>query len=136
MLLSHHESALQCADHTPPSSPPHPNRPSELWHRASIAWKSILSESSGPTCLVVAHNAVNQALLCSAAGLPPSAFRKFTQGNGAVSVLDFAPAPLKGRSAEVTIDRVNQLPSLQVKKSDAKNATVVRSRTPSNPSAP
>lgn len=76
---------------------------------------------------------MNQALLCSAAGLPPSTFRKFTQGNGAVSVLDFVPAADGVGPAEVTIDRVNQLPSLQVKKTDLKNAIVVRNRVLSAP---
>jgi probable phosphoglycerate mutase len=74
----------------------------ELWFRASLAWQSILnpgsqegevapssssSSSSGGSeqqqdwkcALVVAHNAVNQALIGSALGLPPRFFRKLLQ---------------------------------------------------------
>ncbi len=54
----------------------------ELWHRASLAWRFILAEdpqdaqpgnagparlaADGATELVVAHNAINQALICHA----------------------------------------------------------------------
>jgi probable phosphoglycerate mutase len=77
----------------------------ELWFRASLAWQSILnpgpqegeaapssSSSSGGgggsgseqqqdwrCALVVAHNAVNQALIGSALGLPPKFFRRLLQ---------------------------------------------------------
>ncbi len=33
--------------------------------------------------------AVNQALLCTALGLPPAFFRRFAQSNAAFTVLDF-----------------------------------------------
>jgi hypothetical protein len=65
----------------------------ELWHRASLVWQHLLrpgelempaEASAGPTAaksvdprviLVVAHNAINQALVGTALGLPPSYFR-------------------------------------------------------------
>ena len=69
----------------------------ELWHRASLAWQRVLQEEgSAPakgskgrkerTTLVVAHNAVNQALLGTAAGWGPDTFRRFEQSNGALTV--------------------------------------------------
>jgi probable phosphoglycerate mutase len=81
----------------------------ELWYRASLAWHSILnpeqqddpaevadsssSSSSGNgeggvsssdgddwrCALVVAHNAVNQAMIGAALGLPPRYFRRLLQ---------------------------------------------------------
>lgn len=63
-------------------------------------------------CLVVAHNAVNQALLCTALGLPPAFFRRFSQSNAAFTVIDFsAAADERGRAAapRVRVERVNQV---------------------------
>lgn len=40
----------------------------ELWERAQSCWQSIL-KSEGESILVVAHNAVNQALVATATGL-------------------------------------------------------------------
>ena len=57
--------------------------------------------------LVVAHNAVNQALLATALGLPPAYFRRLTQTNAATSVLDFAPAA--DGPPTLTVDRINQV---------------------------
>lgn len=60
----------------------------ELWYRASLAWQKILAAESDH-CLVVAHNAVNQALICTALGLPPSMFRRIQQSNASFSQLQF-----------------------------------------------
>ena len=61
----------------------------ELWYRASLAWQDILkSPHVTDSVLVVAHNAVNQALICTALGLSPLHFRRITQTNAAFSVLD------------------------------------------------
>ena len=64
----------------------------DLWGRAAAAWGvDVLPRRDGagaprpPTItrrLVVAHNAVNQALIGTALGLPPSSFRRVVQGNG------------------------------------------------------
>lgn len=55
----------------------------ELWYRASLAWQDILQETADNAdercALVVAHNAVNQALIGSALGLPPRYFRRLLQ---------------------------------------------------------
>ena len=90
----------------------------DLWERArSEAWSELLeklllpaetatatagsSSASAPPpppplpqpqqpqrFLVVAHNAVNQALVSAAVGLPPRAFRRIVQSNGCVTELE------------------------------------------------
>ncbi|CAI5503638.1 unnamed protein product [Closterium sp. Naga37s-1] len=89
----------------------------ELWARAAACWQEIL-RSEGRSKLVVAHNAVNQALVATATGNPrsegrsvvvvvhnavkqalvatatglgPEYFRLLLQSNCGVSVLDFVP---------------------------------------------
>lgn len=65
----------------------------ELWTRAQNCWNEILT-TPGKSVLVVAHNAVNQALVATATGLGPEYFRILLQSNCGVSVLDFSPPPL------------------------------------------
>ena len=92
----------------------------ELWERARRGWVDILAEGpsnndgDGRNTLVVAHNAVNQALVGSALGLPPTFFRRLLQANGAVTVLDFAPTTGAAQLPRVTVDRLNQPPSSPV----------------------
>uniref|UniRef100_A0A061QWF0 Putative phosphoglycerate mutase n=1 Tax=Tetraselmis sp. GSL018 TaxID=582737 RepID=A0A061QWF0_9CHLO len=79
----------------------------ELWYRGSLVWREVLRlPTPYSTALVVAHNAVNQAILCTALGLPPTYFRRILQSNGATSVLDLSP----GSPPRVTVDRLNQSP--------------------------
>lgn len=81
----------------------------ELWHRASMAWHQILQDPDVDSCaLVVAHNAVNQALVGTAVGIGPEKFRRLLQSNAATSVLDFVPR-VGGGPPVVTIDRLNQV---------------------------
>lgn len=81
----------------------------ELWHRASLAWQQILLDEEVQSCaLVVAHNAVNQALVGTAAGIGPQFFRRLLQSNAASTVLDFVPRQ-GGGPPVVTIDRLNQV---------------------------
>jgi len=65
----------------------------DVWARAIAAWDSIVqTAASHPepgTTLVVAHDAVNKAILCYVLGLEPENFWTFKQGNGAVSVIDY-----------------------------------------------
>eukprot|EP00898_Chlorokybus_atmophyticus_P007119 jgi/Chlat1/7408/Chrsp6S00595 len=63
----------------------------ELWDRASDAWEKILT-CDAKSILVVAHNAVIQALVGCAIGLGPDYFRRLLQSNCGVTVIDFAPA--------------------------------------------
>ena len=66
----------------------------QVWERAIAAWEHIVqTAASRPhpgTTLVVAHDAVNKAILCYVLGLDPQNFWNFKQGNGAVSVIDYA----------------------------------------------
>lgn len=66
----------------------------QVWDRAIAAWDSIVqTAASRPepgTTLVVAHDAVNKAILCYVLGLGAEHFWNFKQGNGAVSVIDYA----------------------------------------------
>ncbi|XGW00631.1 MAG: histidine phosphatase family protein [Leptolyngbya sp. BL-A-14] len=66
----------------------------QVWERAIAAWDHIVqtaaSRPNPGTTLVVAHDAVNKAILCYVLGLGPEHFWNFKQGNGAVSVIDYA----------------------------------------------
>ena len=57
----------------------------------------------GETILVVAHDAINKAILCYVSGLTPAAFWNFKQGNGAVSVIDY----VKGTDAPPLLMAMN-----------------------------
>jgi probable phosphoglycerate mutase len=63
----------------------------QVWERASRGWQYILSNLPvGATGLVCAHDAVNKAILSSLFGLSPDSFWLFKQGNGGISVIDYA----------------------------------------------
>ncbi|GFQ07952.1 probable 2-carboxy-d-arabinitol-1-phosphatase, partial [Phtheirospermum japonicum] len=79
----------------------------ELWSRARSCWTKILTDESRST-LVVAHNAVNQALVATAIGLGTEYFRVLLQSNCGVSVLDFTPKS-EGQSPEICLNRLNQV---------------------------
>ncbi|GAP97730.1 histidine phosphatase family protein [Leptolyngbya sp. NIES-2104] len=62
----------------------------QVWDRAVAGWNAIVqSARPGETILVVAHDAINKAILCYVSGLTSAAFWNFKQGNGAVSVIDY-----------------------------------------------
>ncbi|MFM7427900.1 MAG: histidine phosphatase family protein [Elainella sp.] len=66
----------------------------QVWQRAIQAWQEILaaipeSQDGIVTTLVVAHDAVNKALLCHLIDQGPEKFWTFKQGNGAVTVIDY-----------------------------------------------
>jgi probable phosphoglycerate mutase len=81
----------------------------QVWQRAITAWQQILAatpEQTGDrpvTTLVVAHDAVNKALLCALVGQGPEHFWTFKQGNGAVTVIDYP----HGISAKPVIQAMN-----------------------------
>lgn len=65
----------------------------QVWERAIAAWDAIVQTAmnrpeTGIT-MVVAHDAINKAILCYVLGLGPENFWSFKQGNGAVSVIDY-----------------------------------------------
>ncbi|MGB3535481.1 MAG: histidine phosphatase family protein [Microcoleaceae cyanobacterium] len=74
----------------------------QVWNRVDAAWNKIIQtyNKQPVTVLVVAHDAVNKAILCQLLGLSPEHFWNFKQGNGAVTVIDYphgvdAPAVLQ-----------------------------------------
>nr|WP_322096168.1 histidine phosphatase family protein [Pseudanabaena cinerea] len=62
----------------------------QVWDRVAIVWQKIVeSVPAGETALVVAHDAVNKAILCLLFDFAPEQFWVFKQGNGGVSVIDY-----------------------------------------------
>lgn len=65
----------------------------QVWDRAIATWDAIVAaadQSETPqTVMVVAHDAINKAILCHVVGWGPEHFWAFKQGNGAVSVIDY-----------------------------------------------
>lgn len=65
----------------------------QVWDRAIATWDAIVAaadQSEAPqTVMVVAHDAINKAILCHVVGWGPEHFWTFKQGNGAVSVIDY-----------------------------------------------
>ncbi|KAF3321763.1 2-carboxy-D-arabinitol-1-phosphatase [Carex littledalei] len=80
----------------------------ELWDRARNCWNRILAHE-GKSVLVVAHNAVNQALVATALGLGTEYFRILLQSNCGVSVIDFTPQ-VQGGTPNICLNRLNQTP--------------------------
>lgn len=67
----------------------------DVWSRVRIAWQEIIDAlGDGETALVVAHDAVNKAILCQLFELTPASFWAFKQGNGCVSVIDYHNVPV------------------------------------------
>lgn len=66
----------------------------DVWRRALASWTSIArSLANGETALVVAHDAVNKAILCALLGLTPADIWMIKQGNGGVTVVDYPHGP-------------------------------------------
>ena len=70
----------------------------DVWRRAKVGWGNVVKAFSEPsskpkTVMVVAHDAINKAILCQVFGLGPEHFWQFKQGNGAVSVIDYHGGP-------------------------------------------
>jgi phosphoserine phosphatase len=62
----------------------------QVWDRVAEAWLQIIRATpAGETALVVAHDAVNKAILCKLFDFEPEKFWIFKQGNGGVSVIDY-----------------------------------------------
>ena len=69
----------------------------QVWDRVAIIWQKIVEAvPAGETAIVVAHDAVNKAILCLLFDLTPAQFWIFKQGNGGVSVIDY-PQGAQGR---------------------------------------
>ena len=70
------------------------------YHRNDIL--SSLRDDAPENILIVAHNAVNQALIGTALGLQPFHFRRLVQSNAAATVINFLPGNSDGESGYET----------------------------------
>lgn len=62
----------------------------DVWNRSLATWGTIArSLGAEETALVVAHDAVNKAILCALLGLSPADIWAIKQGNGGVTVIDY-----------------------------------------------
>ena len=69
----------------------------DVWQRSLDAWSAIAAGlAAGETALVVAHDAVNKAILCALLGLTPGDIWMIKQGNGGVTVVDYPQGPQGG----------------------------------------
>jgi phosphoserine phosphatase len=60
-----------------------------LYQQAARFWQTLLAQHEGQTVLVVAHSAINRALVSTAMGLGPEHFNQLSQANCNISVLNF-----------------------------------------------
>ncbi len=79
----------------------------QVWNRAVAAWDKIVAKFSNSdrplTGIVVAHDAINKAIVCYLLGLEPKNFWNIKQGNGAVSVIDYP----QGASGKPVLQAIN-----------------------------
>jgi phosphoserine phosphatase len=61
----------------------------DLWEQARRFWARCLAADHQGCVLVVAHNAINKALISTALGMPESRYGSLLQSNCGVSVLNF-----------------------------------------------
>jgi probable phosphoglycerate mutase len=61
-----------------------------LYDRAATFWREILPQHPDQTLLIVAHSAINRALIATALGLGPERHENLHQANCAISVINFA----------------------------------------------
>ena len=67
-------------------------------------WQRIVASlAAGETALVVAHDAVNKAILCALLGLSAGDIWAIKQGNGGVTVIDYP----EGGNGPATISSLN-----------------------------
>lgn len=63
-----------------------------LWNRARVAWGAMRTDGvpeAGGLTLVVCHNGIGQALLCTALGLDETHFRRFDFPNCGAAEMSF-----------------------------------------------
>ena len=63
-----------------------------VWQQAAEFWQALLKQHQGQTVLLVAHSAINRALVGTAIGLGPDALNHLYQANCGISVLNFPGA--------------------------------------------
>ncbi|MEM6251419.1 MAG: histidine phosphatase family protein [Cyanobacteria bacterium P01_D01_bin.156] len=87
-----------------------------VWQQAEKFWKWLLEHHQGQTLLLVAHSAINRALVGTAIGLGPEALNRMYQSNCSVSVLNFPGAwgqPAQLESMNSTSHTGSPLPTLR-----------------------
>jgi probable phosphoglycerate mutase len=96
----------------------------ELWERGAKCWEEVL-RADGEDILVVAHNAVIQAMIANALGLPPEYFRRLEQSNCGLTAFAFEPA------GGVELLKLNQTPAppIQGKDDNTKRAVFICAST-------
>lgn len=79
----------------------------QVWDRAVAAWDKVVAKFSNSdrplSGIVVAHDAINKAIVCYLLGLEPKNFWNIKQGNGAVSVIDYP----QGASGKPVLQAIN-----------------------------
>ena len=93
----------------------------ELWYRASLVWQDVCQPEHSDV-LVVAHNATNQAMICTALGLSPTMFRRITQSNASLSRLDITYTEQGGM--QVKVYAINFFPMESMLKKEIGNTNV------------
>ncbi len=85
----------------------------ELYAQAELFWKTLLSEHSGQTILVVAHSGINRTLIGTALGLGSDRYQAMHQSNCGISVLNFKSQlgdPVQLESLNLTAHLGDQVP--------------------------
>ncbi|MEM7555167.1 MAG: histidine phosphatase family protein [Cyanobacteria bacterium P01_A01_bin.84] len=71
----------------------------QVWERIQRVWQNLIENATSSEDkligLVVAHGAINKALICHILGLSPESFWNFRQSNGSISVIDY-PSGMNG----------------------------------------
>lgn len=84
-----------------------------IYEEARQFWQQILPQHQGETIIVVAHNGINRALLCTALGISPARYHSIQQSNCGISVLNFAGGledPVQLESMNLIVDAGEELP--------------------------
>lgn len=79
----------------------------EIWERAKLFWQMVLEKHIGQTVLLVAHSAINRALVGSAIGLGPESLNSMGQDNCAINVLNFFGSQTDGQKPSVQLESLN-----------------------------
>lgn len=88
----------------------------ELYQRAEQFWQMLLPKHPGQTILIVAHSAINRALISVALGIGPEKHNQLDQANCSISVLNFAGelgANVQLESMNLTSHMGQPLPSMR-----------------------
>lgn len=87
----------------------------DVYAQAQRFWQDLLTVAAGQTILVVAHSAINRALISTAVGLGPERFNNLYQANCAISVLNFSGSegPAQLESMNLTSHMGQSLPPMR-----------------------